>query len=95
MSYREQAAALKEEGFFERVVMAMLDQAQVVHQEDPETANHGRRMKLVGVVVKDPRAWARKFAYLVVCGDSITMASTDNALKIRVGKVWNAMAQGV
>ena len=93
MSYQDQIDALQAKGFHAKVMMAMLDQAQAVYIENPETENHGKRLRLVAKVVTDPKGWTQRVAPLVAAGD-VTVASADSAFKARVADVWNALAEG-
>ncbi len=94
MSYGAQIAAMKEPDFFQIVLMALLDQAQAVYTEEASTANHAKRVKLVGAVVKDPQGWAKRFGFLVASGE-ITTSNSDAEFKARIATLWNAVASGV
>lgn len=75
----------------QRVTVAVVAAALVVQAEDAATDNHIARSRLAHDVLRDPEPWAARMIW-AVAADPETVKDSDDALRERVVRVWDAYA---
>ena len=95
MSFRDMADVGRNAVFVEKIMMAMLREAQTVSTEDAATPGHAQRAQFATQVARDPQHYAARMA-LVVASDpntaGIGLESSDADLWYTVKTVWNLCA---
>jgi hypothetical protein len=95
MSFRDMADVGRNTAFIDRVMMAMLREAQTVSTEDAATPGHAQRAQWATQVARDPAHYAARMA-LAVASDPNTsgvgLDSSDADLWYTVKSLWNLYA---
>jgi hypothetical protein len=93
MALKEQLTLARDEGFMERVLVAMCAVAIQVQAEPPSTANHANRAAYAKLVLNDPEHYTALFSLAICANDAtLTSGSPDSAIQTGISAVWNALA---
>jgi hypothetical protein len=73
--------------------MAMVQIAETIAGENPNTANHEKRMQWATMVLRDPITWTMRMAYGVSALGTISDAASADANYVSaVSTIWNSYA---
>ena len=97
ITYQDVGSSVNDVNFQYRVVGALNAQSVVVNNEAGGVTNHALRLALMGRVIANPEAYARKFSPLICVIAPISSlatygAATDAQLLTAVAAVWDAFA---
>jgi hypothetical protein len=92
VAYTDQLKVADDGVFQYKVMAASILVARDVLNEAGTVTGHAKRADLAYRVLQEPEAYRRRFAFAIVTNASISLASTDAALKTEVAAVWGHVA---